>query len=80
MQRHAEKQKRYAKWDKLIIRLRRRIFDYWEESEEKGEKASRILSRAIAKKVANRVSETDQWGATSEDRRLLARHGIAWGD
>ena len=68
-------------YEKLVRRLRQRIFDYEDESEAKGLKASRILRKAITKMCANRPApKTDQWGATAEDRRMLAAQGIAWGD
>lgn len=67
--------------ERLVRKLRQRIFDYYEESEEKGEKASRILEKALAKLATlPRDEKIDQWGATADDRRQLARHGICWGD
>lgn len=64
-----------AKYARIVRRLRQRIFTY------EGDKADRILKRAIALEVSSRPApEIDQWGATAEDRRQLARHGIAWGD
>jgi len=68
---------------KLVRCLRQRIFDYYDESEAKGLKATRILSKALKRLSIERAKhppKTDQWGATADDRRLLAAHGIAWGD
>ena len=68
-------------YELLVRRLRRRIFDYYDQSESMGLKAQRILGKAITKMVANYPPpKTDQWGATAEDRRMLASHGITWGD
>lgn len=66
-------------YEKIVREIRRRIFDYYDESEEKGQKATRVLHRAMSK-VPKTPLPTDQWGATAEDRRMLARHGICWGD
>lgn len=66
-------------YERLVRRLRQRIFDYYDESEEKGLKASRILSKALSK-IKRKPLPVDQWGATSQDRRQLAQHGICWGD
>lgn len=72
---------RLKRYEKLVRRIRQRIFDY---PEEKDTKASRVLHRAIGIKVAldRRLNppKTDQWGATTQDRAMLARHGMAWGD
>lgn len=67
--------------EKLIRRIRQRIFNYYDESESKGEKASRLLKKALHRAAKLRpLPSTDQWGATAQDRRDLARHGIAWAD
>jgi len=66
-------------YERLVRQIRQRIFKYYDESEEKGLKASRILSRSISK-VKRTPEPVDQWGATASDRRMLARHGMAWGD
>lgn len=72
---------RYECADLLARRIRQRLFEYDDESPEKGEKATRVLRRALDRKAKYRPSrQTDQFGATAEDRRSLARHGIAWGD
>jgi len=70
-------------YEKIVRGIRQRIFNYYDESEEKGQKATRILIRAKAKMLQNRTKtplKVDQWGATAADRRMLARHGMAWGD
>jgi hypothetical protein len=68
-------------YERLVRRIRQRIFDYYEESEAKGEKASRILAKAIKRKVAQYPPpKVDEWGATAADRRMLASHGLAWMD
>lgn len=75
------KEQAYAQAERLVLRLRQRIFDYYEESEAKGQKASRVLEKALARQARHKPSpKTDQWGATAADRRMLARHGMAWGD
>lgn len=72
---------RLAQAERLVRHIRQRIFIYYDESETKGEKASRLLARAL-KRIKNLQPppKTDQWGATAEDRRVLASHGMAWGD
>lgn len=69
-------------YEKIVRGIRQRIFKYYDESEEKGQKATRILHRAKEKMLTQRKDTTvvDQWGATAADRRMLARHGICWGD
>ncbi len=78
MKRRNHTPERLARYEKLIRRLRQRIFDYPEG------KADRVLRRAIGIKVAmdRRLNppKTDQWGATAQDRSMLGRHGICWGD
>lgn len=72
---------RLALLEKRIRRLRQRIFIYYDQSQETGEKASRILSLALAIAAPLRSPPpVDQWGATADDRRNLARNGMAWGD
>lgn len=66
-------------YEKIVRGIRQRIFNYYDESEEKGQKASRILNKALSC-VPKTPLKCDQWGATAEDRRMLARHGMAWGD
>lgn len=66
---------------KLVNKLRSRIFNYYDESESKGEKASRILGKAIKKKVQQYAPmPIDEWGATWKDRNDLGKHGICWMD
>ena len=66
-------------YEKIVRGIRQRIFNYYDESEEKGQKASRVLSKALSR-VPKTPLKVDQWGATAADRRMLARHGMAWGD
>lgn len=66
-------------YEKLVRRIRQRIFDYYDESETKGQKASRILEKALGR-IPRAPRPVDPFGATAEDRRMLARHGITWGD
>lgn len=73
--------KRLVEAERLVRRLRQRIFDYYDESFEKGEKASRILEKALKRvKKYTPPPSTDRWGATAEDRRMLYGHGLTWGD
>lgn len=66
-------------YEKLVNNLRRDIFDY--DYDGKGEKADRVLRKAIARKVANYDEPLrDEFGATAEDHRQLGRQGIAWMD
>lgn len=71
---------RLAKYERLVRRLRQRIWDY--DGTPKEAQAARILTRAIAiqSRLSPSVMSTDQWGATIEDRRILESHGICWGD
>lgn len=65
-------------YERIVRRLRQRIFDYPEVQETK---ASRVLQKAITRKVAAYPpAPVDRWGATTEDRRMLARHGVVWSD
>lgn len=67
--------------ESLIRKIRQRIFDYYDESEAKGQKASRILAKLLAVAAKLRPAPpVDQWGATAQDRRDLARHGLTWMD
>ena len=72
---------RYDELQRKIRRLRQRIFHYYDQSEEKGQQASRILERYLVLAAQCRPSATtDRWGSTANDRRQLARRGIVWGD
>ena len=69
---------RLKRYELLVRRMRQRIFDYPDG------KADRVLRRAISIKVRLdrklNPPPIDQWGATFQDRQMLARHGMAWGD
>jgi len=65
-----------AHYERLVRRLRQRIFGY---TGEKSEQASRVLVKMLAR-IPKTPEPVDQWGARPSDRRMLARHGICWGD
>jgi hypothetical protein len=75
----ANQPRRHPKYEKIVRQLRQRIFGYYEESEAKGQKATLVLEKAIAH-IPRTQPTVDQWGATAKDRRMLAAHGMAWGD
>lgn len=72
---------RLAQLERLIRRIRQRIFGYYDVSEATGQKASRVLETALRRAAPLRPSAAvDQFGATAADRRALAAHGMTWGD
>lgn len=76
---NVQKLERSQRYERLVRRIRQRIFDY---DDNKEVKASRVLRRAITIYVSNRPDTTvyAQDGSTHADRVALAKHGIAWGD
>lgn len=58
MSHHAQ---RHAKYERLLRRLRQRVFDYYDASESKGEHCSRLIARC--KSIC-----APQWDAESRNR------------